>query len=126
MIPLNEYGEYMPVCDAYLRNECHMIGSCTKIEHFDKHLTRETTMNQPSALLEAPVRTVRDGAIYQLDENGQAFVLKKFVSKDLMEYFGEGTKAVGATEFMAFWKSLDDEQKAYYRDAYLNIVLASL
>lgn len=36
-------------------------------------------------------------------------------TKVLMAFFSENSRPCGPTEFMAFWKSLTDDQKEYYR-----------
>lgn len=40
--------------------------------------------------------------------------------KDLKAYFSTTEKPVSNTEMMDFWKSLSDEEKAYYKNAELN------
>lgn len=37
--------------------------------------------------------------------------------KELKEFFSTPDKPVTAPEFMSFWKSCDDEDKAYYKSA---------
>ena len=39
--------------------------------------------------------------------------------KQLKEWFGKGTRPVDAKEMMAFWQSLSDEEKEYYKNATL-------
>jgi hypothetical protein len=40
--------------------------------------------------------------------------------KELKDYFATDDKPIGASEFMTFWKSLDDEEKDYYKTADLS------
>lgn len=47
----------------------------------------------------------------------------KFTTKDLMNWFGE-VRPCGPTEFMAFWKSCTDDQKDYYRTAFMALQTA--
>jgi hypothetical protein len=39
---------------------------------------------------------------------------------DLKEWFGRGTRKVDAKEMMAFWQSLSEEEKEYYKNADLS------
>lgn len=36
---------------------------------------------------------------------------------DLMKFFSKDTRVVKSAEMQAFWKSLTDEEKAYYKAA---------
>lgn len=38
-------------------------------------------------------------------------------TKTLIAFFSTEDRPVSASEFMAFWKSLTEEQKEYYRNA---------
>lgn len=42
--------------------------------------------------------------------------------KDLIAYFSTPEKPCTTSEYMAFWKSLTDDQKAYYREFDLTTV----
>lgn len=58
-------------------------------------------MEQPNALVESPVGT-------PVRKNGP---------KELMAAFGCPGRPVGVPEYNAFWKSLSDNEKDYYRNA---------
>jgi hypothetical protein len=42
---------------------------------------------------------------------------EKNSTKDLMAFFSTEEKPLKVAEFGEFWKSLSDEEKAYYREA---------